>query len=71
MQAQPRGGPPGPRPAPGLTGLPILAPRPARFLLGQLLLPPLRLGRLLLPVLVVLRGTDTEPVTPALGGRPA
>lgn len=46
---------------PGLTRLPVLAPWPPGLLLGQLLLPPLRLRRLLLPVLVLLRGRTGSP----------
>lgn len=57
---------PAARSRPRLTGLPALAPRPAGLLLHQLLLPPLSLGRLLLPVLVLLRmGTARDPKPPA------
>ena len=51
---QPRLGGPQP-PAARLTGFAALAPRPAGLLLCQLLLPPLSLGCLLLPILVLLR----------------
>lgn len=45
-----------PRSCSGLTRLPVLAPRPAGLLLLQLAFPSLGLGRLLLPVLVLLQG---------------
>lgn len=67
---KPKGGPPRPGlpsqlpHGPLLTGRAILAPRPPRLLPCQLLLPLLGLHRLLLPVLVLLRGADTGPVTP-------
>lgn len=68
------GRPSAPRPCPpGLTRLPVLAPRPPGLLLRQLPLPPLGLGRLLLPVLVLLRGRrgagDPGPPSPAADGQ--